>query len=272
MPALRSLRGTRRPGLGDAGERPAEYGDAFLHWRAEVRRAQAHDVPHGGNPARALTRIGDPAAALFIESPGDHAVGVDRISSWGSVTVSARLRVSPPPGRQGSVLARSSMTMAAWAAARATPPYVMLPAHSCGHVDDVVQDRVLHPARRARMIRGPGVPGVRPRAGRPWRPARRRVHHRHRRRVVRGWQGRRDLSGGHPFTARPAAQVPHRPRATRARSGAPVIPVGLVGTGQMRLLRVVHPCARPSARCCASKAATIRPQMAPTGDNRHGGR
>jgi hypothetical protein len=141
-----------------------------------------------------------------------------------------------------------------------------------GHVDDVVQDPVLHPARRTRMIRGPGVPGVRPRAGRPWRPARRRVHHRHRRRVVRGWEGRRDLSGGHPFTARPAAQVPHRPRATRARSGAPVIPVGLGGTGQMPLLRVVHPCARPSTRRCASEAATIRPQMAPTGDNRHGGR
>ena len=40
----------------------------------------------------------------------------------------------------------------------------------------------------------------------------------------------------------------------------------------MPLLRVVYPCARPSARRCASEAATIRPQMAPTGDNRHGGR
>ena len=35
-----------------------------------------------------------------------------------------------PPGRQGSVLARLSMRMAAWAAARATSRYVMLPANS----------------------------------------------------------------------------------------------------------------------------------------------
>jgi hypothetical protein len=54
------------------------------------------------------------------------------------VTVSARPRISMPRGRQGSVLARSSITMAAWAA-RATSRYFLLRAELApSHVDAVV--------------------------------------------------------------------------------------------------------------------------------------
>jgi hypothetical protein len=67
--------------------------------------------------------MGEPAAAFYSSSPQAMTrSGWMRISSWGSVTVSARPRISMPRGRQGSVLARSSMTTAAWAA-RATSRY-----------------------------------------------------------------------------------------------------------------------------------------------------
>ena len=110
MPALRSL---RRKAKARVSATPASARLSTATPLVARRGAASPGTRRAARLARALTRIGDPAAALFIESPGDHAVGVDRISSWGSVTVSARLRISPPLGRPGSVLARSSMTMAA---------------------------------------------------------------------------------------------------------------------------------------------------------------
>ena len=89
----------------------------------------------------------------------------------------------------------------------------------------------------------------------------------------------RPLSRGHPLTRRPPVQGPHRRGVPRPPTGAPVVPVGLIGTDKVMPVGAKMPVDqaarhRPVRRAARPRATTVPPTPAApgAGHGRHHGR